>query len=153
MKCPFCGHNEDKVIDSRETSEGMAIRRRRECLNCNKRFTTYEYVEKTPLMVIKKDGSRQAFDRQKILKGLIKACEKRPISIEQLEKVVSEIEGEIQKKFEQEVESRIIGELVMEKLAKLDDVAYVRFASVYRQFKDINQFMRELREILSKKIK
>ncbi|MCM8787293.1 MAG: transcriptional regulator NrdR [Candidatus Omnitrophica bacterium] len=153
MKCPFCGHNEDKVIDSRETSEGMAIRRRRECLNCNKRFTTYEYVEKTPLMVIKKDGRREAFNRQKILAGLLKACEKRSIGVEQLEKIVSEIESEIQKKFDQEVESRFIGELVMDRLSKLDDVAYVRFASVYRQFKDINQFMRELREILSKKIK
>lgn len=153
MKCPFCNHNEDKVIDSRETSEATAIRRRRECLNCGKRFTTYEYIEKIPLMVIKKDGRREPFNREKILSGLLKACQKRPISMEKLEELVKEVETEISKKFDQEVESRFIGELVIEKLAKLDDVAYVRFASVYRQFKDINQFMRELRDILSKKIK
>ncbi|MBU2102084.1 MAG: transcriptional regulator NrdR [Candidatus Omnitrophota bacterium] len=152
MKCPFCNHNEDKVIDSRETGEGAAIRRRRECLNCAKRFTTYEYVEKTALMVIKKDGRREAFSRQKIVSGLVKACEKRPVSMENLEKLVSEVELELQKKFEQEVESRHVGELVIEKLSKLDDVAYVRFASVYRQFKDINQFMRELRDVLGKRI-
>ncbi|MDD5195201.1 MAG: transcriptional regulator NrdR [Candidatus Omnitrophica bacterium] len=152
MKCPFCSHNEDKVIDSRETGEGAAIRRRRECLNCAKRFTTYEYVEKTPLMVIKKDGRREPFGRQKILSGLVKACEKRPVSMEVLEKLVVEVETELQKKFEQEVESRYVGELVMEKLSKVDDVAYVRFASVYRQFKDINQFMRELRDVLGKRI-
>lgn len=153
MKCPFCNDNENKVIDSRETSESSAIRRRRECMNCGKRFTTYEYVEKTPLMVIKKDGRREPFNHQKILKGLIKACEKRPISVEKLEVIVSAIEIETQKKFEQELESSRIGELVMEKLAELDDVAYVRFASVYRQFKDINQFMRELRGVFSKKMK
>lgn len=153
MKCIFCNHNEDKVIDSREISEGTAIRRRRECLNCGKRFTTYEYVEKTPLMVIKKDGRREPFNRQKILNGLLKACEKRSVSMEKLEKQVIEIEMSIQKKFEQEVESRFIGEQVMEALARLDDVAYVRFASVYRQFKDINQFMREMRDILNKKLK
>lgn len=153
MKCPFCNHNEDRVIDSRETSEGAAIRRRRECSACNKRFTTYEYVEKTPLMVIKKDNRREPFIREKILSGIRSACQKRPISTEKIEKVVSEIEAEIQKKFDQEVESRFIGELVMEKLARIDDVAYVRFASVYRQFKDINQFMRELRDILGKRIK
>jgi transcriptional repressor NrdR len=151
MKCPYCNHNEDKVTDSRETSEGMAIRRRRECLNCNRRFTTYEYVEKTPLMVIKKDGRREPFSHQKILKGLLRACEKRPISIEKLDGVANEIEVELQKKFEQELESHYVGELVMEKLAQLDDVAYVRFASVYRQFKDINQLMREVREVFSKK--
>jgi transcriptional repressor NrdR len=153
MRCPFCNHNEDKVVDSRETSEGSAIRRRRECLNCGRRFTTYEYVEKTPLMVIKKDGRREPFNREKILSGLLKACQKRPIGVDVLEKLVNEVEKELQKKFDQEVESKYIGELVMEKLSKLDDVAYIRFASVYRQFKDINQFMRELREILSKKIK
>jgi len=153
MKCPFCNHNEDKVVDSRETADACAIRRRRECLNCGRRFTTYEYVEKTPLMVIKKDGRREPFNREKILSGLFKACQKRPISIDILEKLVNEVEKELQKKFDQEVESKCIGELVMEKLSKLDDVAYVRFASVYRQFKDINQFMRELREILSKKIR
>jgi transcriptional repressor NrdR len=152
MKCPFCNHNEDKVIDSRETGEGAAIRRRRECLNCAKRFTTYEYVEKTALMVIKKDGRREPFNRQKIVAGLVKACEKRPVSMDNLEKLVSEVEAELQKKFEQEVESRHVGELVIEKLSRLDDVAYVRFASVYRQFKDINQFMRELRDVLGKRI-
>jgi len=131
----------------------MAVRRRRECINCGKRFTTYEYVERTPLMVIKKDGRREPFNRQKILTGLLSACEKRPISMEKLESLVTEVENELQKKFDQEVESRFIGEVVMEKLAETDDVAYVRFASVYRQFKDINQFMRELREILSKRIK
>ncbi|MDD3296201.1 MAG: transcriptional regulator NrdR [Candidatus Omnitrophica bacterium] len=153
MKCPYCNSSENKVTDSRETSEGVAIRRRRECLNCNKRFTTYEYVEKTPLMVIKKDGRREPFNHQKIISGLLKACEKRPVSVEKLEAIVNEIETELQKRFEQELESHIVGELVMEKLAKLDDVAYVRFASVYRQFKDINQFMRELRDVFSKKIK
>ncbi|MFA6281451.1 MAG: transcriptional regulator NrdR [Candidatus Omnitrophota bacterium] len=153
MKCPFCNHNEDRVIDSRETSEATAIRRRRECSSCNKRFTTYEYVEKTPLMVIKKDSRREPFIREKILSGLRNACQKRPVSMEKIEKIVTDVEAEIQKKFDQEVDSRHIGELVMEKLAKLDDVAYVRFASVYRQFKDINQFMRELRDILGKKIK
>ncbi len=153
MKCPYCSHNEDKVTDSRETSEGSAIRRRRECSNCGRRFTTYEYVEKTPLMVIKKDGRREAFSRQKILNGLLKACEKRPISVEKLEEITTQIEVELQKKFEQELDSHCIGEMVMEKLAQLDDVAYVRFASVYRQFKDINQFMKELRGVFSKKIK
>jgi len=153
MKCPFCAHAENKVTDSRETSENMAVRRRRECLNCGKRFTTYEYVEKTPLMVIKKDGRREPFNHQKILGGLLKACEKRPISVEKLEKIANAVEAELQKKFEQELESHFIGELVMEKLAQLDDVAYVRFASVYRQFKDVNQFMRELRDVFNKKMK
>lgn len=140
-------------MDSRETAEGTAIRRRRECLNCGRRFTTYEYVEKTPLMVIKKDGRREPFNRQKILSGLLQACQKRPVSMEKLEKLVIDVESEIQKKFDQEVASRYIGELVIENLARIDDVAYVRFASVYRQFKDINQFMREMREILSKRVK
>lgn len=153
MKCPYCNFNEDKVVDSRLTSEGSSIRRRRECNSCGRRFTTYEYVEKTPLMVIKKDGRREPFSQQKILDGLIKACEKRAISVEKLENIVSEIEIKLQKKFEQEVDSNHIGELVMEKLSKIDDVAYVRFASVYRQFKDINQFLRELREVLGRKIK
>lgn len=153
MKCPYCNFNEDKVVDSRLTAEGAAIRRRRECNRCGRRFTTYEYVEKTPLMVIKKDGRREPLNPQKILDGLIKACEKRPISVESLESIVSDIEIQLQKKFEQEVESNNIGELVMEKLSDLDDVAYVRFASVYRQFKDVNQFLRQLREVLGKKIK
>jgi transcriptional repressor NrdR len=152
MKCLYCNHNADKVIDSRETAEGTAIRRRRECLNCGKRFTTYEYVEKTALMVIKKDGRREAFSRQKVLSGLIKACQKRPVSVEKLEQIASEVEMEIHKKFEPEVESRAVGELVIDKLAEVDDVAYVRFASVYRHFKDINQFMRELRGILNKRM-
>ncbi|MCF7874617.1 MAG: transcriptional regulator NrdR [Candidatus Omnitrophica bacterium] len=152
MRCPYCGFNQDKVVDSRLTSEGLAIRRRRECNGCGRRFTTYEYVEKTPLMVIKKDGRREPFSQQKILDGLIKACEKRAVSVEKLENMVAEIEIKLQKKFEQEVESNHIGELVMEKLSRLDDVAYVRFASVYRQFKDINQFLRELREVLGRKI-
>ena len=153
MRCPYCNHNEDKVIDSRETMEGSSIRRRRECINCGKRFTTYEYIEKTPLMVIKKDGRREPFNREKIISGLMRASQKRSISMERIEKLVSEVEAAIQKKVDREVESRYIGELVIEKLAKLDDVAYVRFASVYRQFKDVNQFMKELKEVLGKKIK
>jgi len=151
MKCPFCGHNEDKVIDSRASEEGRSIRRRRECLNCEKRFTTYENIEETSLMVIKKDGRRESFDRKKILAGIKKACEKRPISIQQLEDLTSKIEYTLQAKFEKEVDAAQIGELVMELLYDLDEVAYVRFASVYRQFKDINQFMKELRGLLSQK--
>ena len=150
MKCTFCGYKETKVIDSRLASEGKSIRRRRECLKCDKRFTTYEYVEATPLMVIKKDGRREPFDRKKIIAGILKACEKRPISVEKIEGLVTLIEHSLQKKFEREVGSKNIGELVMEKLANLDEVAYVRFASVYRQFKDVNQFMRELKDILDK---
>lgn len=150
MKCPFCSFNEDKVIDSRSNAEGSSVRRRRECLNCAKRFTTYEYIEKIPLMVIKKDSRREPFSREKILSGVLKACQKRPVSMEHLEKMVEEVEKEIQKKFDQEVEARFVGNLVMEKLAKIDDVAYVRFASVYRQFKDVNEFMKELQDVLSK---
>lgn len=152
MKCPYCGYKEDKVVDSRATQEQSAIRRRRECLKCGKRFTTYEYIEEVSLMVIKKDGRRQPFDRQKILAGIIKACEKRPISIEKIEEVVTQVERAIQKKSDREVSSTRIGELVMEKLKLLDDVAYVRFASVYRQFKDVGQFMSELKDILGKRI-
>ena len=151
MKCPFCGHKEDKVIDSRTTSEDLSIRRRRECLKCASRFTTYEYVEKIPLMVIKKDGRREPFNRNKILQGLVKACQKRTVGMDQLEYLVEEVEKEIQKKYEREMDSKIIGEMVIEKLAKLDDVAYVRFASVYRQFKDVNEFMKELKDILNKR--
>ena len=151
MKCPYCNHNQDKVIDSRETMEGVSIRRRRECINCGRRFTTYEYIEKTPLMVVKKDGRREPFKRQKIIAGVLNACQKRPVSIETVEKLASSVEMEIQKKFDREVDSKYIGELVIEEIASLDDVAYVRFASVYRQFKDVNQFMRELREVLHKK--
>lgn len=150
MKCPFCGHKEDKVVDSRSTAEDSAIRRRRECLKCDKRFTTYEYIEDISVMVIKKDGRREAFDHQKILAGLIRACEKRPISMDKMEEVVTWVERSVQKKSDREVSSSRIGELVMEKLKQLDDVAYVRFASVYRQFKDVGQFMMELKDILHK---
>jgi transcriptional repressor NrdR len=150
MKCPYCGYKEDKVVDSRATQEEAAVRRRRECLKCGKRFTTYEYVEEVSLMVIKKDGRREPFDRKKILSGIMKACEKRPVSIEKMEDIVIFVERAVQKKSDREVSSTRIGELVMEKLKALDDVAYVRFASVYRQFKDVGQFMMELKDILSK---
>jgi len=150
MKCPYCGYKEDKVVDSRATQEESAIRRRRECLKCGKRFTTYEYVEEVSLMVIKKDGRREPFDRKKILSGIMTACEKRPISIEKMEEIVTQVERAIQKKSDREVPSSRIGELVMERLKLLDDVAYVRFASVYRQFKDVSQFMIELKDILNR---
>ncbi|MDP2767301.1 MAG: transcriptional regulator NrdR [Candidatus Methanoperedens sp.] len=150
MRCPFCGFKEDKVVDSRATAEESAVRRRRECLKCGKRFTTYEYVEENSLLVIKKDGSRQAFDRKKILAGITRACEKRPVSVEKMEGVVTQVEHSIQKKSDREVLASRIGELVMEKLKLIDDVAYVRFASVYRQFKDVGQFMVELKDILGK---
>ncbi|MDD5027334.1 MAG: transcriptional regulator NrdR [Candidatus Omnitrophica bacterium] len=150
MKCPYCNYKEDKVVDSRSTAEESAVRRRRECLKCGKRFTTYEYIEEVSLMVIKKDGRREPFDRKKILAGIIRACEKRPVSIEKMEEIVSWVERAIQKKSDREVSSDRIGELVMEKLKSLDDVAYVRFASVYRQFKDVGQFMVELKDILGK---
>lgn len=151
MKCPFCGHKEDKVIDSRSSEEGRSIRRRRECLKCKRRFTTYENIEEASLMIIKKDGRREPFDRKKILSGIKKACEKRPISTQQLEELIDKIEHTLQSKFEKEVEASAVGELLMELLYDLDEVAYVRFASVYRQFKDINQFMKELRGLLSHK--
>lgn len=150
MKCPFCGHTDDKVIDSRASSEGNAVRRRRECLKCGKRFTTYEVVEEMALLVVKKDGRRQPFDRKKIQAGIQKACEKRPISSEKIEELVGSIEREIYKKFDREVLSRDVGALVMDKLSQLDEVAYVRFASVYRQFKDVNQFMAELKDLFKK---
>jgi len=150
MKCPYCGYKEDKVVDSRATAEESAIRRRRECLKCGKRFTTYEYIEEISLMVIKKDGRREPFDRKKILAGVVRACEKRPISIEKMEEIITQVERAIQKKSDREVSASRIGELVMEKLKVLDDVAYVRFASVYRQFKDVGQFMEELKDILGK---
>lgn len=148
MKCPYCGHEEDKVIDSRPTDEGTSIRRRRECLKCLRRFTTYEKVENLPLMVIKKDKSRQTFDRQKLLNGILRACEKRPVSVNDLEKLVDEIESHIYNSMQREITSQEIGEMVMTRLKNLDEVAYVRFASVYRQFKDINTFMDELRKLL-----
>jgi len=150
VKCPYCGKDKDKVIDSRVSGKGKSIRRRRECLKCKRRFTTYEHVEEIPLMVIKKDGRREPFDRNKIIAGVIKACEKRPISIDKLEDMADKIEQHLQKNFEKEVKTKDIGELVMKKLAELDEIAYVRFASVYRQFKDINQFMKELRQLLGR---
>lgn len=148
MKCPFCGFEESKVIDSRPTDEGQRIRRRRECLKCGRRFTTYEVVESLPIIVIKKDKSREAFNRNKLMTGLLRACEKRPVSIDTLDKMIDEIESVLQNSLDREVSSEKIGQLVMEKLKKIDEVAYVRFASVYRQFKDINTFMRELNKLL-----
>ena len=151
MKCPYCGELESKVIDSRPTEDGEKIRRRRECLRCGKRFTTYEIVETVPLMVIKKDRSRQVFDRQKLLGGMLRACEKRPVSYEMLERAVDNIEQSLLNSYEREVTSIHIGELAMEELKKIDEVAYVRFASVYRQFSDLNTFMNEQKEMLSKR--
>ena len=148
MKCPFCGFEESKVIDSRPTDEGQRIRRRRECLQCGKRFTTYEIIESLPIIVIKKDKSRETFNRDKLMTGLLRACEKRPVSIHTLDNLIDEIETIIQNSLDREVSSERIGELVMEKLKKIDEVAYVRFASVYRQFKDINTFMNELNKLL-----
>jgi transcriptional repressor NrdR len=149
MKCPYCGSEKDKVVDSRTSQEGKAIRRRRECLDCQRRFTTYEYLEESALMVIKKDNRREPFDRKKILSGIIKACEKRPVSMNTMEDLTDDIERILNRKHEREVTSGEIGELLMQKLYELDEVAYVRFASVYRQFKDINQFMKELKKLLS----
>ena len=151
MKCPFCGYNEDKVIDSRETSDGAAIRRRRECMKCSRRFTTYERLEESPLLVIKRDGRREPFDRKKILSGVIKACEKRPVPLEKIEELIDQLEREIVQEFDREVPSVQIGERLMRRLHDLDEVAYVRFASVYRSFKDINQFLKELRDLLNKR--
>jgi len=148
MKCPSCGHLEDKVIDSRSAKEGQTIRRRRECLGCHRRFTTYEKVESTPLLVIKKDGRREQWSREKILNGVLRACEKRPIPAEKLHEIVDRLEAELMQKGQDEVQSSEIGERVMEELHKLDEVAYVRFASVYRHFKDLNQFLEELRSLL-----
>jgi transcriptional repressor NrdR len=151
MKCPFCGHVQDRVVDSRESREGDAIRRRRECLGCNRRFTSYERIDEIPYMVIKKDGRREEFDRQKIMSGLLKACEKRPVSVMQLEAIVIELESFVQETNERERSTQEIGEMLMERLRKLDKVAYVRFASVYLDFKDIKEFMAELRELLKVK--
>lgn len=150
MKCVYCGFGESKVVDSRPTEEGISIRRRRECLKCGKRFTTYEKIETLPIIIIKKDKSRQAYDRQKLLNGLLRACEKRPVSMQTLEGIADEIESDIQNSLDREVTSSYVGELVMEKLKRVDEVAYVRFASVYRQFKDINTFMDELNKLLIK---
>ena len=151
MKCPFCGYSESKVIDSRPTDEGERIRRRRECMNCAKRVTTYEIIESVPIIVVKKDKSREAFDRNKLFNGLLRACEKRPVSIETIERIVDEIETTLQNSLDREVTSIHIGELAMDKLKDTDEVAYVRFASVYRQFKDINTFMDELAKLLGEK--
>ena len=148
MKCPFCGHLEDKVVDSRESREGDAIRRRRECLECGRRFTSYERIDEIPYMVVKKDGSREKFDRPKLLAGLLKACEKRPVSTTQLEGIVNEVESFVQEANDRERSTQEIGEMLMARLRQLDKVAYVRFASVYLDFKDIKEFMAELRELL-----
>lgn len=153
MKCPYCSFEESKVIDSRPTDDGEKIRRRRECLKCSRRFTTYEIVEVLPIVVIKKDKSRESFDKNKLLNGLLKACEKRPISINQLEKAVCSIERELQNNLDREISSKLIGELVMDTLKSIDKVAYVRFASVYRQFDDVDNFMHELKQLLSEKNK
>jgi transcriptional repressor NrdR len=151
VKCPFCGHPEDKVVDSREGKEGRVVRRRRECLSCSRRFTTYERVDEVPFMVVKKDGRREAFDRNKLLTGLVKACEKRPVPINALEEVVDEIENLLQESQEKELPATQIGEKLMERLKVLDQVAYVRFASVYRQFGDLNAFMEELNRLLGQR--
>ncbi|WP_096189687.1 transcriptional regulator NrdR [Evansella halocellulosilytica] len=150
MKCPSCQHNGTRVLDSRPSDEGKSIRRRRECEECGYRYTTFERVEKTPLIVVKKDGNREEFSREKMLRGLIRACEKRPVPLEKLETIVEEVEKDIRNQGVSEVDSHLVGEMVMEHLAKLDDVAYVRFASVYRQFKDINVFVDELKELLDR---
>ena len=151
MKCPFCGYSESKVIDSRPAEEGATIRRRRECLACQKRFTTYEIIERLPLVVIKRDGSRQSFDKVKLMNGMVRACEKRPVSLAQLEAISDDIEQELQSGLEREVSTVTIGEMVMTRLKNVDEVAYVRFASVYRSFKDINTFMEELSKLLQDK--
>ena len=148
MKCPYCRSKKDKVVDSRSIRNNQSVRRRRECLKCHKRYTTYEYVEEIRIMVIKSDGRREPFDRKKVLNGLIRACEKRPISLERLEDIVTKIETQLQNKFVKEVRSKDIGEIVIKSLRRLDEVAYVRFASVYRQFRDVSQFTKELKTFL-----
>jgi transcriptional repressor NrdR len=150
MRCPFCGHDEDRVIDSRPSDEGSAIRRRRECIVCCARFTTYEKVENLPLLVIKKDGTREPFNREKLISGILKSCEKRPVSTLQIEGLVTSIEAQTQNSLKREISSRDIGEMVMEGLKQIDEVAYVRFASVYRQFKDVNSFLEELNGMVNK---
>ena len=153
MKCPYCGYSESKVIDSRPADENSSIRRRRECLSCGKRFTTYETVESLPMVVVKKDGSRQSFDRRKVLGGMIRACEKRPVPLAELEKIAEEIEQDLQNSMEREISTEAIGEKVMDRLRAVDQVAYVRFASVYRQFSDVNTFMEELKDMLDSRSK
>jgi transcriptional repressor NrdR len=152
MKCPFCGHEEDKVVDSRSSREGKAIRRRRECLGCSERYTTYEYIEEIPLMVVKRDGNRESYDRQKLLGGIITACKKRPVTMEAMEEAVNEIEKELEDLEVREVKSLVLGEQVMAKLKAMDHIAYVRFASVYRKFKDTTEFLNEIRELLDTSI-
>lgn len=151
MKCPFCGWNESKVVDSRPADDYVVIRRRRECEKCSKRFTTYEKVEEMPLIIVKRDGRREAFQREKIINGLIRSCQKRPISLREIEEIADSVEKELYNTMDKEVDSKNIGEMVMSKLKKLDDVAYVRFASVYKQFKDINTFMDELNNIMKER--
>ncbi|HWR60334.1 MAG TPA: transcriptional regulator NrdR [Clostridia bacterium] len=151
MKCPYCGYSESKVVDSRPTEEEAAIRRRRECEKCGKRFTTYEKIEEMPLIIVKKDGSREVYQRNKMLNGLLRACQKRPVSIAQIEGIADEIEKELYNSMEKEIASKKIGEMVMSRLKKTDDVAYVRFASVYRQFKDINTFLEELNKLVNER--
>ena len=151
MRCPYCHDNDDKVIDSRSSDGGKAIRRRRQCNACGKRFTTYEIMERLPLIVVKRDGSRQTFDKIKIMNGMLRACEKRPVSVDALEKITDEIEQELQNSLEREVSTTEIGEMVMTRLKDIDEVAYVRFASVYRQFKDVNTFLEELQKLIDKK--
>ena len=151
MKCPFCGHLGDKVVDSRETKEGQAIRRRRECLGCGRRFTSYERIDEIPYMVVKKDGSRERFERQKLIAGLLKACEKRPVSVAALEGIADRVEATLQDRPEKEMATEAIGAFVMQELRGLDKVAYVRFASVYRHFRDVNEFMSELKSLVESK--
>ena len=148
MRCPYCGNKNDSVIDSRVSKNASSVRRRRECLKCSRRFTTYEYVERIPLMVIKKDGRREPFDREKLMKGILVACEKRPVGMKRIERIVEDIERSIERKHDREVASQEIGESVMKHLHDLDEIAYVRFASVYRQFRDVGQFMKELKKFL-----
>ena len=151
MKCPFCGYTDSKVSDSRPAEEGSTIRRRRECMACQKRFTTYEIIERMPLVVVKRDGSRQSFDKVKLINGMVRACEKRPVPLQTLEEIADEIEQELQSNLEREISTVEIGEMVMSRLKDVDEVAYVRFASVYRSFKDINTFMDELAKLLTDK--
>jgi len=153
MNCPFCNHYDSKVVDSRPTEEGQAIRRRRECISCSKRFTTYEKIEQIPLMVVKKGGNREAFDSSKVMNGIIKACEKRPVSLKDIEEIVDDVEKEVYNSMEKEITTELIGELIMDRIKQLDEVAYVRFASVYREFKDVNSFIGELKKLLDEKDK
>ena len=151
MKCPYCGHMKDRVVDSRESRFGDSIRRRRQCLNCGRRFTSYERIDEIPYMVVKKDGGRERFDRTKILNGLLKACEKRPVSLTQLERIVDQVEQRVQESPERELESSVIGKVVLSELRKLDKVAYLRFASVYLEFEDVSQFMTEINDLFEQK--